>query len=79
MQKVKARELKYFNDILTLLSDKWISSKKINMVLKEDYPKIRNIGMQVRETLGRMLEEGMVECDDRKSGGEGYKWRLKMK
>ena len=76
--KKRASSLKYYNDILMLLSDKWISSKEINDVIKEDHPEA---GVYVKRStsrcLRRMEAEGMVQVRET-GGGTGHKWRLKQ-
>lgn len=75
----KASDLKYYNDILMILSDRWISSREINELIHEDHPEAgAYLKRSTMRTLRRMQEEGMVEVRE-SMGGEGYKWRLRCK
>jgi DNA-binding PadR family transcriptional regulator len=75
--KLKAHEMMLYNDILMLMSDKWLSTREINMALDRS-----SKNPTVRATLDRMEEEGIIERRIERDGQflkGGYRWRLKMK
>lgn len=72
--------LKYYNDVLELLSDRWITGGNLYALIHEDHPEAKVSAMRVgiSHVLHRMKEKGMVECKCDPNWRVGYKWRLKM-